>query len=272
MLLKVRQALVPSGLPDLDYALNPYVGCGHGCIYCYAREYVRDKMIASNWGRIVVVKENLIDVLRGEVSRLRRGVVGLATVTDPYQQVEREYGLSRAVLEILLPKCFNVSIQTKSDLVLRDLDLLEKWSGKVDVGFTITTLDDATARAVEPRAPPPSRRAWALERIASRGIETWVFVGPVIPGLTDDPDVLRDVVELAASTGSTLYYDKLRVKKFMYREQGLVKELALKAKSYRWSEVFNRIERLCKKYGVKYKPGFEYSTSESLGNLLKYLT
>lgn len=269
--VKVRQALVPSGLPELDYALNPYTGCAHACVYCYAREYVRSREVANNWGRVIVAKENLPDVLRIETRRLRRGVVGLATITDPYQPVEGERELTRASLEILLPACFSVSIQTKSDLVLRDASLLEEWRGKVDVGLTITTLDSSVARVIEPGAPPPSRRARALERIASRGVETWVFLGPIIPGLTDDVETIREVVELAASTGSVLYYDKLRVKKFMREGRGLAGELASRTRGYNWGKAFARVRELCRRYRVECRPGFEYGTAEPSGNLLSYL-
>jgi len=254
---RARSALSRSGLPDLDYALNPYVGCAHGCVYCYAREYVRDAKVAREWGRVVVVKENVADLLRREVSKLRRGVVGVSTITDPYQPVERELELTRKCLKVLLEAGFKVSVQTKSSLVERDLDLFEKHLHLVDVGFTITTLDEGAAKVLEPGAPPPRERARALERIASKGVETWVFLGPVVPGFNDSPESLEAVVELAASTGSALYVDKLRVKPFMLEGTPLQREIAKRAERYDWAKLFELAKSLCKKHGVELRHAFE---------------
>ena len=253
---RIKQALTPSGLPDLDYALNPYVGCLHSCIYCYAREYTREKLVSEKWGQVVLVKENLIETLKRDTLRAKPGTVGLSTITDPYQPVESEYRLSRRSLEVLLSRGFKVSIQTKSGLVTRDLDILERWRGSVDVGFTITTLDSSTAKVIEPNSPPPRERAKALELISSRGIETWVFLGPILPGITDSIENIESIVELASSTRSTLYIDMLRVKPFMFKARGLQRELALKARGYKWKELFSTIKALCKKHGVVCKEAF----------------
>ena len=88
--IKVKQALSRSGLPDIDYALNPYAGCYHGCIYCYARAYTRYKDAAQNWGQVIYIKENIVDVLRKEVRRKKKGIVGISTITDPYQPIEKK--------------------------------------------------------------------------------------------------------------------------------------------------------------------------------------
>ncbi|MEM2852825.1 MAG: hypothetical protein QW438_06515 [Ignisphaera sp.] len=93
--IEVRQALTKSGLPDLDYALNPYLGCGHGCLYCYAKIYTRLSEVVANWGKIIAVKKNLLDILTNEVERLKRGTVGIGTITDPYQPIEAIYRLTR---------------------------------------------------------------------------------------------------------------------------------------------------------------------------------
>ena len=240
----------------MDYALNPYIGCSHACIYCYAREYTRERIVRERWGQSVIVKENLIEALRRDVLRLRPGTVGLSTITDPYQPVESEYKLSRRSLEVLLPRGFRVSIQTKSGLVTRDLDILERWGESVDVGFTITTLDSSIARVIEPNSPPPSERVRALELVSSRGIETWVFLGPILPGITDSIESIESIVEIASSTRSTLYIDMLRVKPFMLKAEGLQRELALRARGFAWRELFRKIEALCRKHGVKCKEAF----------------
>jgi len=248
--IHVRRALARSGLGDLDYALNPYAGCYHACIYCYAREYTKIRDIVKRWGSIIAIKINIVDVLRKEIGKVKRGTVGIGTITDAYQPIEAEYRLTRRCIETLLGSGFHVSVQTKSSLIAKDLELLASRPSLVDVGFTITTLDNSTARFLEPRAPAPRDRVAALERIANTGIETWVFLGPIVPGYNDDPSGIEQVIEVAASTNSVLYYDKLRIKKFMLTDPQL-REIASKARSYPWRRLFELIEHLCRKHRVQ---------------------
>lgn len=208
--IRVNRALSKSGLPEYDYALNPYLGCQHGCVYCYAVDFTRGEP-AKHWGEVVYVKVNLLDVLSKEVERLKPGIVGLSTITDPYQPIESRYKLSRGSLSILCGANFHVSIQTKSALVIRDLDLLMKCGDLVDVGFTITTLSD-NYRIMEPGASHPIARAAALKKLSSHGIKTWIFLGPIIPRFNDDPSHYRPIIRLAHDTGSEVIIDRLRIK------------------------------------------------------------
>ncbi len=228
---KTKTALGKSSIPGIDYTLNPYIGCMHSCVYCYSRLYCN-----VEWGKTVIVKSNIAEVLAREV-RKKRGKVTLSTLTDPYQPVERDEKLTRRLLQILLNSSFSVSIQTKSDMVLRDIDLIASHPAKV--GFTITTLNDKLAKAVEPNAPPPSRRVKALERLHSEGVKTMVFLGPILPGYEDDID---EIVELAKATDSVLIYDRYRVKRFM--KSGIERELAEKAKKVDWKALARKIEEL----------------------------
>ncbi|MCQ4153869.1 MAG: radical SAM protein [Archaeoglobi archaeon] len=248
---KVSSALGKSNLPGLDYTLNPYIGCSHGCIYCYARLY-SDPRIRDNWGKIVVVKENIVDVLAKEVRRKKKGIVGLSTITDAYQRIEAKEGITREILRILLESNFRTSIQTKSSLVLRDLDLLISKLEIVDVGFTITTLEDSVAKVIEPGASPPSERVEALEKISAEGIKTWIFLGPIIPGVSEES--FSEIVEIAKATKSLLYYDKYRTKPFM---SGKAKEFAESAKKIDWKVVSDKIERLCRSKGVEIAKAFD---------------
>ena len=259
--VRCRTALSKSRLPDLDYALNPYVGCQHGCLYCYARATLRDEAKALRWGRFVLVKKGLVERLAREVLRKPKGVVGLSTVTDPYQPIEARLRLTRRCLEILVRKGFPVSIQTKSKLVLRDLDLIK--AGKVDVGITITTMDDSLASMVEPRSSKPSERAEALRRLAEEGVETWVFLGPIIPRLNDSEESIRRVVEVAYETGSELIVDKLNLRKWVL--EGLAPLLDRLYPGLKWElpdmlrpgssylqELYRRVEHICRSYGIEY--------------------
>ncbi len=269
--IRIREALSRSGLPDLDYALNPYMGCWHSCTYCYARIYTWHREAAENWGEVIVIKENIVDVLRKEVKYKARGVVGVGTITDAYQPVEALYKLTYRSLKVLFSAGFHASIQTKNPLILRDLDLLAGNKGLVDVGFTITTLDNRIAHFIEPRAPPPKARVKALEAIASHGIETWVFMGPIIPGLNDDDATIEEIIRVARDTNSTFYYDKLRVKEFMLQENYRLHSYALRSKHYDWNKLFNKIKYYCRIYGIKCLPGMEYSQNKPTNTLDRYI-
>jgi len=271
VLVKVKEALSRSGLPDLDYALNPYMGCWHSCTYCYARLYTWYKEAADNWGRVIAVKENIVEVLRREVKYKPRGIVGVGTITDAYQPVEALYKITHELLKLLFSTGFHTSIQTKNPLILRDLDLLVENKKLVDVGFTITTLNNQIARIIEPHAPPPKARVKALETIASHGIETWVFMGPIIPGYNDDEASIEELIRLAKETNSIFYYDKLHVKKFMLNHQHPLHKAALKSREYNWNKLYNKIKYICRKYNIKCLPGMEYTSREPYTTLNDYI-
>lgn len=235
--IKVKSALSRSGLKELDYSLNPYYGCVYSCTYCYARFFTPQRDASENWGEIVYVKDNLLDVLSKEVHSVRKGIVGISTITDPYQPVESIYKLTRASIELLLKKGFRISIQTKSPLILRDLDILRRYSKLVDVGFTVTTMNNY--REVEPKAPPPKARLEALRKLINEGIETWLFIGPIIPGVTEDfEEIIREVSNIKAR----IVYDKYRQYKTLKYKSGDIKW---------WKGVKGKIEELCKKYSLE---------------------
>ena len=119
-----KSAVSPSRLPELDYSLNPYVGCEHGCLYCYVRGFCKDREEGLAWGKFVKVKRNILDVLKQQLSSLRKGIVGVSTATDPYQPIESRLRLTKACLEVLSYMGFPVSIQTKSALILKDVDII----------------------------------------------------------------------------------------------------------------------------------------------------
>jgi DNA repair photolyase len=187
--IECKSILTKSGIPGVDYALNPYVGCAHGCVYCYAVFMKRFTGHDEDWGTFVDVRVNAPEVLSHQLRRAKLGNISLGTVTDAYQPLEREYGVTRGCLEALLGRPFPISILTKSALVLRDLDLLKKLKD-VEVAFTITTLDEEVRRRFEPAASPIVARLKALRAISEEGIPTWAFCGPLLPGITDDDESL----------------------------------------------------------------------------------
>ncbi|HAF17991.1 MAG: SPL family radical SAM protein [Thermacetogeniaceae bacterium] len=204
-----RTALNRCGIPGIDYCLNPYTGCSHGCLYCYASFMKKFCNISGEWGSFIQVKVNFAERLQASLKRRKQGCVTLSSVTDPYQPVERRYRLTRSCLELLTGTDLSVNILTKSDLVLRDLDLLKKLP-QVKVGLTITTTDPYVAKLLEPSAPSPERRLQALAQLAAAGIRTWVFIAPVVPGLADTRENLSSILKKAAAAGvREIDYDPL---------------------------------------------------------------
>lgn len=165
-----------------DYCVNPYIGCTLACVYCYARLFMgRYSGHKEPWGEFVDVKVNAPELLRRQLQRAKRGTVWLSSVCDPYQPAEARYALTRQCLKELLVRQFPVNVQTKSDLVLRDLDLLQEFE-EGEVGFTIATGEERVAALFEPLASPIPQRLTALEKLHARGIKTFAFVGPLLPG------------------------------------------------------------------------------------------
>jgi DNA repair photolyase len=256
---RVKSALSRSGLPDLDYALNPYIGCAHGCLYCYARGYTRIAEVVERWGRLVYVKENLLDVLRQEARKLKPGLVGVSTITDPYQPIENTEELTRRAIQVLLKGGFRVSIQTKSPLVVRDLDILLEYARSVDVGFTIITMDEGVSSILEPGAPPPRARAEALIKISRAGIRTWLFYGPVIPEVNDGVESFEEVLRSLHRDVDLVLIDKLRITPEVRRSLGQAlanseRVLRLAVSRDWWARTVKSFERLCSELGARCVP------------------
>ncbi len=190
--MKCKRALSPSGLPGIDYALNPYGGCEHGCVYCYGPEVTHTDF--REW-RIVRVRSNIAERLAKEVPNIE-GTVGIGTVTDPYQYAEKRFMLTSQCLEVLRSAGLRIHVHTKSDLILRDLDIISRMKG--EVGITITTLDEKVSHITEPGAPLPKRRLEALKELTCAGVDTYALVGPVLMYL-EGKEV--EFVEAVASTG-----------------------------------------------------------------------
>ncbi len=197
MQVTVREILVRGILSRskvFDYVVNPYVGCQHGCTYCYARFMKRFTGHGEPWGEFVDVKINAPDLLRRQITRARPGRVWVSGVCDPYQPLERKYQLTRRCLEILTRQRWEITVQTKSPLVLRDLDLLREAAG-AEVGLTITTADEHIRRLFEPQAPPIEERIRALGELHSAGIRTFAMVAPLLPGAEDLATRLNGIVD-----------------------------------------------------------------------------
>jgi DNA repair photolyase len=180
----VREIIAKSVLSTsqiYDYAINPYVGCSHSCRYCYAAFMRRFTGHKEKWGEFVDVKINAPEVLAREIKRKRMGRIWVSGVCDPYQSVEKGYRLTRSCLEILLENQWPVTIQTKSALVLRDIEIIGNMKD-IAVGFSITTANEKIRRLFEPGASPIKERINALDILHSRGIQTFAMIAPLLPG------------------------------------------------------------------------------------------
>lgn len=188
-IVECKRALSPSGLPGIDYALNPYGGCEHGCVYCYAPEVLHTEW--ADW-RVVKVRSNIVRRLAAELPGLT-GTVGIGTVTDPYQYAEGRFMLTRRCLGELKKRDFRIHVHTKSDLILRDAELIASMRG--EVGITITGLDERRSKMTEPGAPMPSVRLRTLAQLTSMGIDTYALIGPVLDHLEGREREFADAIE-----------------------------------------------------------------------------
>src|SRR4030042_2549141 len=184
-LMKVKEIfaktiLTKTAIAAFDYCSNPYVGCGHGCRYCYASFMKRFTGHWEPWGEFVDVKVNAPHVLRKQLKRARHGIVALSTVTDPYQPLEKNYKLTRECLEALLENEFSVNILTRSPLCLRDLDLFKRFK-EIEVGFSITTDDKDMKKIFEPHSPSINSSIRGLKILHKEKVGTYAFIGPMLP-------------------------------------------------------------------------------------------
>jgi len=195
--MKVKEIQAKSVLSRskvFDYTLNPYIGCAHGCRYCYAKFIKRFTGHQENWGEFVDVKINAPELLAKEIKGKKPGRVWVSGICDPYQPLEKKYQLTRRCLAILIENGWPITVQTKSPLVLRDLDLLKKGEG-IEVCFTITTADERIREIFEPHAPPISARLNALEKLHTAGIRTSAMIAPLLPGAEELAKELKGKVD-----------------------------------------------------------------------------
>lgn len=210
--IEAKTILVKSKLPDADYVINPYTGCRFGCTYCYAS--FMGRFVGKNtddWGNYVYIKTNAPKILEKELKKLGKNTenlsIFLSSVTDPYQGVEAKYKLTRQCLQIIANSTFEgmVSILTKSDLVLRDLDILKKLRN-VEVGLTITSTDDKISRYFEKMAPNSSQRLNALKILNKNNIKTYAFIGPLLPHFVSKQKELDNLFYSIKSAGTNDVY------------------------------------------------------------------
>jgi DNA repair photolyase len=231
------------GMP-FEWSLNPYMGCAHRCTFCYVRAFERraDRPSGDEYGRSIRVKVNVAEVLGRELARRtwNRDPVAIGAATDPYQPAEGRYRLTRACLEALRDARNPFHLITRSPMVVRDLDVLVEAARRADLSitFSVPTLDEEVWRRTEPGTPPPRQRLRAVRALVDAGVKAGVGLAPILPGLSDRPDQLREVVTAAREAGAAHLWANVLYLKPGTREHFLA-ELARD-----WPEHAERYEQL----------------------------
>ncbi|MBA3434752.1 MAG: radical SAM protein [Actinobacteria bacterium] len=231
------------GMP-FKWSLNPYMGCAHRCTFCYVRHFQQraDRPSDDRYGRSIRVKTNVAEVLRRELARStwQRETVSIGAATDPYQPAEGRFKLTRACLVELAAAWTPFSIITRGPLIVRDVDVLQEASARAEVAvyFSIPTLDERVWRTTEPGTAPPRSRLEAIRRLSDAGIEVGVGMAPILPGLSDRPEQLEEVVREARAAGARSIWANV-----LYLRPG-TREHFLEALVEDWPEEAARYEQL----------------------------
>lgn len=252
--INVKGIITKSSLPDTDYVINPYIGCQHGCIYCYSEFMKRFTGHHEDWGEFVDVKINAPELIKtyGQYKGKR---ILFSSVTDPYQPLEAKYKLTRKILEKLIEEQPKIEILTKSKLVVRDIDILKQFED-VTVGISISTLNERYSRELEPMASSPKLRLEALKKCKEAGIRTYVFISPIFPYITE----VDEIINLADPYADFFMFENLNlritnrkkvynfIKKYKPEVLSKYKKIYEKRDNSYWDELKEKIKKICESY------------------------
>jgi len=250
------------------WSLNPYMGCVHRCTFCYVRAFERraDRPSDDRYGSSIRVKTNVAEMLRRELARAswEREIVAIGAATDPYQPAEGRYKLTRACLEVLAEYANPVRIITRGPMIVRDIDVLTRLASRASfaVTFSVPTVDHEIWRRTEPGTAPPHQRLRALRLLVDAGLEANVGMAPILPGLSDKPELLADVVRAAREAGATGVWANL-----LHLQPG-TKEHFLAALERDWPELLPQYEELYRRSGYLAKADSE-PTRETVRELVR---
>lgn len=249
------------GMP-FEWSLNPYMGCVHRCTFCYVRAFEAraDRPAGDRYGRSIRVKTNIAAVLARELARpsWNRDAIAIGAATDPYQPAEGRYRLTRACLEVLSEAANPFSLITRGPMIVRDVDVLAQAAARAEVSvvFSVPTLDEEVWRRTEPGTAPPRQRLRALSRLVEAGVNAGVGMAPILPGISDRPEQLAQVVRAARDAGATSLWANL-----LYLRSG-AREHFLENLARDWPELVPEYERLYA--GRAYLPAADTAQVRSL--------
>src|SRR5690348_17350189 len=238
-----KSALNPVKNMGFNWSLNPYVGCEHRCSFCYVRAYElrADRPHDDRYGRTIRVKTNVAQVLRCELAKRswRKETVVIGAATDPYQPAEGRFKLTRQCLEALRDFSNPAGLITRGPMIVRDIDVLTELARRADLGvtFSIPTIDMDVWRKTEPGTAPPQQRLRAIEKLVAAGIKANVGMAPILPGISDRPDQIEEVVKAARAAGATGLWGGM-----LHLRDG-TREHFMSVLSRHWPELVPRYER-----------------------------
>lgn len=228
-----RSIIVNSNIPGIDFVINPYIGCQHACIYCYAEFMKRfTNHGGDTWGEFLDVKQYDWDKIKPE--KYDGKTLVFSSVTDPYTPLETKYENTRRVLERLIGTKASVQILTKSSLVTRDIDLFKQFDNLL-VGISISSLDENFSRIIEPRASKPLDRLEALKTISEAGIPTYIFISPIFPRISDWQAIIDEGIPIT---------DDFRFENLNFRTHNVSRIMDVVAEGYpELVEYYNQVRK-----------------------------
>jgi len=261
--IQAKSIIVKSNLPDGDFVINPYTGCSHGCKYCYARFMKRFTGHTESWGEFVDIKTNAPELILKNASKFKWKSIVIGSVTDPYQPIEKKYKLTRKILENLIPLQPHLNILTKSDLVIRDIDLLRQFKHCI-VSVSLSTLDEKTKKELE-LSTPIKNRIETLKILNKNEIQNVLFISPIFPELTDWKKVItltKDFVSEYWFENLNLYSSvKNNIYTFLKNHNPSLIDIyneIFSANSNYWDQTEKEIKKICKENNIKCKIYFHH--------------
>lgn len=259
-LVNVKSVITKSKLPGTNFVINPYIGCQHACIYCYADFIKRFTGHANeDWGRFVDVKINSSEATK--ITKIDGNAILIGSVTDPYQQVEAKYKVTRSILKKLLSSEVRLEILTKSKLVCRDIDLFSQYRS-IKIGISLNTLEKNIAKKIEPYASSPKARIEAIKQLKKNGIITYLFISPIFPEITNYKEIIYEtkdyVDEFLFENLNIRGNNRRKINQFIensFPELSSKYANIQKTKTY-WLGLEQEIVEFCLKNNIKYKMYF----------------
>jgi DNA repair photolyase len=254
--IEAKSILTKTGVPASDYVINPYIGCPHKCIYCYAdfmRRFTRHK---EKWGDFLDVK---IYAKKIKLNRLDGKKITFSTVTDAYNPFEQKYQITRKLLEQFVNTNIKISILTKSDLILRDIDIFKQTAG-ITVGVSLNTLDDTIRKKLEPKASSIEKRLNAIKILHNEGIYTYIFLSPMFPEITD----FKEIINKSKNYTNGFWFENLNLRgsfrsvvlKYIYNNHKnlipLYDEIYRRKNNEYWWVLEKEIEIFCRENNINY--------------------
>lgn len=262
--IKSSSIITKSNLPDSNYVINPYVWCSHKCIYCYARFMKRFTKHTENRWDFVDIKTNADDLIPEDTKKYANKSIFMSSVTDPYLHLERKYKLTRKILKKLLSLNPQLWIQTKSDLIIRDIDILKQFKS-CEVWITITTTNDNIRKEIEPFTASISDRIKTLRELKKWWIKTYVFIWPIMPFFTDWKQIIlktKDFVDFYMFENLNIkWWIRNNIKNWLQTNHTDVlkdfEKIYFQKNNY-WENVENEIKTFCEKENIIYKIFFHH--------------